>query len=167
MTEQTISRESLDLINNEIIRDTFLTEPKEKEETKQTNKEETKQTNKEETKQTNKEETVKEEKTKEPIIKQTKQKTDSCCCSDNCFRWWFFHSSFQATRQSIIEESLLKKTQRCVCCNICGDCVELKIKNCCITNSISEPFVKEYCSDCFYNGCQIICCCFTIVLASN
>jgi hypothetical protein len=150
MTEQTISRESLDLINNEIIRDTFLTETVKKEEPKQTNKEET----------------IKEEKTKEPIIKQT-NKEDSCCCSDKCFKWWFFHSSFQATRQSIIEESLLKKTQSCVCCNICGDCVELKIKNCCITNSISEPFVKEYCSDCFYNGCQITCCCFTIVLASN
>lgn len=144
MTEQTISRESLDLINNEIIRDTFLTEPVKKEEPNQTNKEET----------------------KEPIIKNGKKEA-SCCCSDNCFKWWFFHSSFQATRQSIIEESLLKKTQSCVCCNICGDCVELKIKNCCITNSISEPFVKEYCSDCFYNGCQITCCCFTIVLASN
>ena len=153
MTEQTISRESLDLINNEIIRDTFLTEETVK-------KEEPIASLQEEPKQTNKEET------NEPIIKNGK-KEDSCCCSDNCFKWWFFHSSFQATRQSIIEESLLKKTQSCVCCNICGDCVELKIKNCCITNSISEPFVKEYCSDCFYNGCQIICCCFTIVLASN
>ena len=103
-------------------------------------------------------------------LKQESEPTvdsDACCLTNKCFKWWFFHSSFQATRQSIIEESLLKKTQSCVCCNICGDCVELKIKNCCITNSISEPFVKEYCSDCFYNGCQIICCCFTIVLASN
>ena len=165
MTEQTISRESLDLINKAIIRDTFLTEETVKKE--ETNASLQKQ-------ETNKEEPIaslqkdlQKDKTKEPIIKQTKQKTDSCCCSDNCFKWWFFHSSFQATRQSIIEESLLKKTQSCVCCNICGDCVELKIKNCCITNSISEPFVKEYCSDCFYNGCQIICCCFTIVLASN
>jgi hypothetical protein len=155
MTEQTISRESLDLINNAIIRDTFLTQETVK-------KEET-------VKDLQKEEQIaslQKDLQKEPIIKQT-NKDDSCCCSDNCFKWWFFHSSFQATRQSIIEESLLKKTQSCVCCNICGDCVELKIKNCCITNSISEPFVKEYCSDCFYNGCQIICCCFTIVLASN
>jgi hypothetical protein len=126
MTEQIISRDSLDVINNSIIKE------------------------------------------EEPVANVVIiKKDDSCCCSDNCFKWWFFHSSFQATRQSIIEESLLKKTQSCVCCNICGDCVELKIKNCCITNSISEPFIKEYCSDCFYNGCQITCCCFTIVLASN
>ena len=164
MTEQTISRESLDLINKAIIRDTFLTEETVK-------KEETIASLQKQ--ETNKEEPIaslqkdlQKDKTKEPIIKQT-NKDDSCCCSDNCFKWWFFHSSFQATRQSIIEESLLKKPQSCICCNICGDCVELKIKNCCITNSISEPFVKEYCSDCFYNGCQIICCCFTIVLASN
>ena len=132
MTEQIVSRDSLYVINNAIIREEGSN-------------------------------VVVEKNSNEVVMK----KDDSCCCSDNCFRWWFFHSSFQATRQSIIEESLLKKTQSCVCCNICGDCVELKITNCCITNSISEPFVKEYCSDCFYNGCQIICCCFTIVLASN
>ena len=51
MTEQTISRESLDLINNEIIRDTFLTEPVKKEEPIASLQEEPKQTNKEETKE--------------------------------------------------------------------------------------------------------------------
>jgi hypothetical protein len=27
--------------------------------------------------------------------------------------------------------------------------------------------MKEHCSDCFYNGCQLSCCCFTFILSSK
>ena len=118
------SSDSLDLINDAIIQNTFL------------------------------------------VVKQesnTKEE-DRCCCSDNCFKWWFFHSSFQAPKESIIEENLIGKPNKYVCCNLCSDCVELKIKNCCITTSECS---KEYCSDCFYNGCQLSCCCFTMIMSSK
>jgi len=89
---------------------------------------------------------------------------DGDLCGDNCFKWWFFHSSFQAPKQSVIEQDLLNKPNRYSCCNLCGDCIELKVKNCCI---MTNDFMKQNCSDCFYNGCQLSCCCFTLILSSR
>jgi hypothetical protein len=100
-------------------------------------------------------------------LKQESEPTvdsDACCLTDRCFKWWFFHSSFQAPKQSIVEETLINKPNKYACCNLCSDCVELKFKNCCITTS---DCMKENCSDCFYNGCQLSCCCFTLVLNSK
>jgi hypothetical protein len=136
MEEDKISRDSLNLINEAIINETFLDY---KEKDSQLN-----------TKQT-----------------QTKDKEEPYCCSDKCFKWWFFHSSFQLPSQSIIEQDLIMKPNKYSCCNVCGDCIELKLKNYCTINETSKPCVKEYCSDCFYNGCHLICCCFTLSLTSS
>ncbi len=146
MTEHTASRDStisLDVINNAIIQNTFLSESI-----------------------INTEDQEKEKEEKE----RTQEKTDNTdCCSDRCFKWWFFHSSFQAPSKSIIEEDLLQTKKKYSCFNVCGDCVEVKFKNHCV-NVKSENWkecFKEYCSDCFYNGCQLSCCCFTLILSSK
>ena len=150
MTEHTISRDatnSLDYINNAIIQNTFLSEPDTYVETKP------KETKPKETKET-----------KEEPEKTTKLD----CCSDRCFKWWFFHSSFQVPSKSIIEEDLLQTTKKYSCFNLCGDCIEVKLKNYCIngkSENCNECF-KEYCSNCFYNGCQLSCCCCTLILSS-
>ena len=155
MTEHTISRDSinsLDYINNAIIQNTFLSEPDTHVDIK-----ETKETKTKETKET-------KEKEEEP---EKTEKLD--CCSDRCFKWWFFHSSFQAPSKSIIEEDLLQNTKKYSCFNLCGDCIEVKLKNYCVTvksENCKECF-KEYCSDCFYNGCQLSCCCFTFILSTK
>ena len=138
INEHIPSRDSLDLINDAIIRETFLNY---------------------------KGEDIKEEKGKEKDKTEGKEKEeDNClCCSDECCKWWFFHSSFQAPKESIIEEELLNKPNKYACFNLCSDCIELKIKNCGTTNE----YIKEHCSDCFYNGCQLNCCCFTFILTSK
>ena len=93
-----------------------------------------------------------------------KPEHETCCLTEKCFKWWFFHSSFQAPKQSVIEQDLLNKPNRYSCCNLCGDCIELKVKNCCI---MTNDCMKQHCSDCFYNGCQLTCCCFTLILSSR
>lgn len=131
INEHSPSKDSLDLINDAIIRETFLNY---------------------------KGEDIKEEKGKE------KEDDENClCCSDKCCKWWFFHSSFQAPKESIIEEELLNKPNKYACFNLCSDCIELKFKNFYATNE----YIKEHCSDCFYNGCQLNCCCFTFILSSK
>ena len=146
INEHTPSKDSLDLINDAIIRETFITG------TSITGSIRIKQEDKE----------IKESEEKD------KDDDDSCCsdrcCSDSCFKWWFFHSSFQAPKQSVIEQDLLNKPNRYSCCNLCGDCIELKVKNCCI---MTNDFMKQHCSNCFYNGCQLTCCCFTLILSSR
>ena len=146
INEHMPSKDSLDLINDAIIRETFITG------TSITGSIRIKQEDKE----------IKESEEKD------KDDDDSCCsdscCSDSCFKWWFFHSSFQAPKQSVIEQDLLNKPNRYSCCNLCGDCIELKVKNCCI---MTNDFMKQHCSDCFYNGCQLTCCCFTLILSSR
>ena len=139
INEHTPSKDSLDLINDAIIRETFITG--------------TSITGSIRIKQDTEEKEEKEEK-----------EEDNGCCSDSCFKWWFFHSSFQAPKQSVIEQDLLKKTNRYSCCNVCGDCIELKVKNCCI---MTNDYMKQHCSNCFYNGCQLTCCCFTLILSSR
>jgi hypothetical protein len=135
------SRDSLDVINNAIIKETFLgyTEEKFKEGTSNNSN---------------------------TSINNTKQdKTDCCldkccCCIDDCCKWWFFHCSFQIPSQSIIEDNLLNKSKQYYCCDLCSECLEIKLANYCASNKC----VKEYCSDCFYNGCYTRCCCFTFIL---
>jgi hypothetical protein len=136
LNEHTPSTDSLDLITDAIIRETFFTGA---------------------TGSTGGSLSINLKQESEP-------KEDDTCCSNACFKWWFFHSSFQASKQSIIEETLINKPNKYEFCNLCSDCVELKIKNCCITTS---DCMKEYCSDCFYNGCQLSCCCFTFILSSK
>ena len=70
LQEHTPSTDSLDVINDAIIRNTFLGY------------------------------TEKEPETNAATVEEKEK--DSYCCSDNCFKWWFFHSSFQASKKSII-----------------------------------------------------------------
>jgi hypothetical protein len=134
LSEHSPSKDSLDLINDAIIKETFLG-----------------------TQSGSISINLKQE-------SEPKPDHEICCLTEKCFKWWFFHSSFQAPKQSIIEETLINKPNKYACCNLCSDCVELKIKNCCITTS---DCMKEHCSDCFYNGCQLSCCCFTFILNSK
>ena len=127
LQEHTPSTDSLDVINDAIIRNTFLG-------------------------YTENAATVEEK--------------EDGCCSDNCFKWWFFHSSFQASKKSIIEENLLHKRKQLYCCDVCSECLEIKLLNYCASSEcVSSECMKEYCSDCFYNGCQLSCCCFTFILS--
>ena len=142
MEEDKISRDSLNLINEAIINETFLGY---KDNQLKTN-------------------TIINQKQTQT---QKQDKEEPYCCSDNCFKWWFFHSSFQLPSQSIIEQDVIIKPNKYSCCNVCGDCIELKLKNYCTINETSKPCVKEYCSDCFYNGCYLTCCCFTLSLTSS
>ena len=133
------SRDSLDVINNAIIKNTFLgyTEENLKDGTSNTSNN---------------------------SINNTKQdNTDCCldkCCVDDCCKWWFFHCSFQIPSQSTIEDDLLNKSKQYYCCDLCSECLEIKLANYCASNE----YVKEYCSDCFYHGCYTRCCCFTFIL---
>jgi len=143
------SRDSLDIINNAIIKNTFLGYMEEEHSVEPV---------------TNKPKV--NEKSLKPIPNKKVEKVekeDSYCCPDDCFKWWFFHSSFQISGESIIEEDLLNRPNRFYCCDICSDCIELKLKNCCPESQCT----KEYCSNCFYNGFKVKCCCFTVVLTSK
>lgn len=124
------SRDSLDIINDAIIRNTFLGIPQ------NTASEET---------------------------KETKEEDGVQCCSDDCLKWWFFHSSFQIPSKTDIKEDLLNQRKRVYCCDLCSECLEIKLLNYCASNEC----IKEHCSDCFYNGCQLSCCCFTFILSSK
>ena len=90
MEEDKISRDSLNLINEAIINETFL-DYKEKD---------------------NQLNTIR---TQTQTQTQDKDKEEPYCCSDNCFKWWFFHSSFQLPSQSIIEQDLIMKPNKYSC----------------------------------------------------
>ena len=139
MSEHTVSIDStnsLDVITNAIIKETFLGLPAN-------------------------ENSISINKTQEK--EETEEKVD--CCSDSCFKWWFFHSSFQAPN---IKTDLLNQRKQIYCCDVCSECLEIKLLNYCASSkcAISEC-MKEHCSDCFYNGCQLSCCCFTFILTSK
>jgi len=124
------SRDSLDVINDAIIKNTFLGHPQN---------------------------TVTED------IKE-----DDDCCSDSCFKWWFFHSSFQIPNKTDIKEDLLHQRKQLYCCDVCSECLEIKLLNYCASSEcVSSECMKEHCSDCFYNGCQLSCCCFTFILSTK
>ena len=135
MTEHTVSRDStnsLDVITNAIIKETFLGLPANENSIKIQEKEE------------------------------TEEKVD--CCSDSCFKWWFFHSSFQVpSKLDDIKADLLNQRKQFYCCDVCSECLEIKLLNYCA----SSKCMKEHCSDCFYNGCQLSCCCFTFILSTK
>ena len=92
--------------------------------------------------------------------RQESSEEHSECCSDACFKWWFFHSSFQAPN---IRTDLLNQRKQFYCCDVCSECLEIKLLNYCA----SIKCAKEHCSDCFYNGCQLSCCCFTFILSTK
>ena len=138
MTEHTESRESrdsLDVISNAIIKETFLGLPGNE--------------------------------SKKNEIKENQEKKDEDdgiqCCSDSCFKWWFFHSSFQIPTKGDIRTDLLNQRKQFYCCDVCSECLEIKLLNYCA----SSECTKQHCSDCFYNGCQLSCCCFTFILSSK
>ena len=79
INEHVPSKDSLDLINDAVIRETFITG------------------------------TSITGSIKVKIINEENYEKDDGCCGDSCFKWWFFHSSFQAPKQSGIEQDLLKK----------------------------------------------------------
>jgi hypothetical protein len=138
MTEHTESRESrdsLDVISNAIIKETFLGLP------------------------------GNESKKNEIKENQEKKEEDDGiqCCSDKCLKWWFFHSSFQIPTKGDIRTDLLNQRKQFYCCDVCSECLEIKLLNYCA----SSKCMKEHCSDCFYNGCQLSCCCFTFILSSK
>ena len=128
LNEHTPSTDSLDVINDAIIKNTFLGHPQN---------------------------TVTE--------KTQDTKEDDDCCSDACCKWWFFHSSFQIPSKTDIKEDLLYKRKQLYCCDVCSECLEIKLLNYCA----SSKCMKEHCSDCFYNGCQLSCCCFTFILTTK
>ena len=139
MTEHTVSRDStnsLDVINDAIIKETFLGLP-------------------------GNENSIK--------IQEKTDEDDNDCCSDSCCKWWFFHSSFQIpSKTDNIKADLLNQRKQIYCCDVCSECLEIKLLNYCASSkcAISEC-MKEHCSDCFYNGCQLSCCCFTFILTSK
>ena len=133
MSEHTVSRDStnsLDVISNAIIKETFLGLP---------GNENSLSINKRQ---------------------ESTEDDDEWCCTNNCFKWWFFHSSFQAPN---ITTDLLNQRKQFYCCDVCSECLEIKLLNYCA----SIKCTKEHCSDCFYNGCQLSCCCFTFILSSK
>lgn len=146
MSEHTVSRDStnsLDVITNAIIKETFLG-------FEDTNK----------------------ESSSEHSVNKIKEKTDEeaeDCCSDSCFKWWFFHSSFQVpSKTDDIKADLLNQRKQFYCCDVCSECLEIKLLNYCASSKcVSSECMKEHCSDCFYNGCQLSCCCFTFILSSK
>ena len=145
MSEHTVSRDStnsLDVITNAIIKETFL----------------------------GFEETSLEHSAKIVATDKTQEKTepkeeddDIQCCSDKCLKWWFFHSSFQVPSKTDIKTDLLYQRKQFYCCDVCSECLEIKLLNYCAAIKCA----KEYCSDCFYNGCQLSCCCFTFILSTK
>jgi hypothetical protein len=58
---------------------------------------------------------------------------------------------------------LLHQRKQFYCCDVCSECLEIKLLNYCA----SSECAKEHCSDCFYNGCQLSCCCFTLILTTK
>ena len=137
-TESRDSRDSLDVISNAIIKETFLGLPG------------------------NENSMSINERPNE--IKETKEDEDVDCCSDSCFKWWFFHSSFQIpSKTDDIKRDLLNQRKQFYCCDVCSECLEVKLLNYCA----SSECTKQHCSDCFYNGCQLSCCCFTFILSSK
>ena len=155
MTEHTVSRDStnsLDFISNEIIRNTFLGF-----EESSSNE-------------------IKEHSAKIVATDKTQEKTEPKeeddgiqCCSDKCLKWWFFHSSFQIpSKTDDIKADLLNQRKQLYCCDLCSECLEIKLLNYCATSKcVLSECMKEHCSDCFYNGCQLSCCCFTFILSSK
>ena len=138
MSEHTVSRDStnsLDVISNAIIKETFLGLP---------GNENSLSINKRQESTESKED-------------------DEWCCTNNCFKWWFFHSSFQIPTKGDITTDLLHQRKQFYCCDVCSECLEIKLLNYCA----SSECVKEHCSDCFYNGCQLSCCCFTFILSTK
>ena len=126
------SRDSLDVISNAIIKETFLGLP-------------------------GNENSLSINKTQESSEEHSE------CCSDACFKWWFFHSSFQIPTKGDIKTDLLNQRKQFYCCDVCSGCLEIKLLNYCASNKC----MKEHCSECFYNGCQLSCCCFTFILSSK
>ena len=149
MSEHTVSIDStnsLDVITNAIIRETFL------------GLEESSLEHSAKIRATDK------------IQEKEKEKEDKVdCCSESCFKWWFFHSSFQAPRKTDdIKADLLNQRKQIYCCDVCSECLEIKLLNYCASSEcVSSECMKEHCSDCFYNGCQLSCCCFTFILSSK
>ena len=135
LNEHTPSRDSLDVISNAIIKETFLGLP------------------------------GNESKKNEIKENQEKKEEDDGiqCCSDKCLKWWFFHSSFQIPTKGDIRTDLLNQRKQFYCCDVCSECLEIKLLNYCA----SSECTKQHCSDCFYNGCQLSCCCFTFILSSK
>jgi hypothetical protein len=141
-TESRDSRDSLDVISNAIIKETFLGLP---------GNENSMSINERPNERPNE-------------IKETKEDEDVDCCSDSCFKWWFFHSSFQIpSKTDDIKRDLLHQRKQFYCCDVCSECLEVKLLNYCA----SSECTKQHCSDCFYNGCQLSCCCFTFILSSK
>jgi hypothetical protein len=141
MSEHTVSRDStnsLDVITDAIIKETFIGVPSNE---------------------------------NSMSINKTHEKTeeDDDCCSDSCFKWWFFHSSFQIpSKTDDIKADLLNQRKQFYCCDVCSECLEIKLLNYCVSSKcVSSECMKEHCSDCFYNGCQLSCCCFTFILSSK
>lgn len=141
MSEHTVSRDStnsLDVITDAIIKETFIGVPANE---------------------------------NSMSINKTHEKTeeDDDCCSDSCFKWWFFHSSFQIpSKTDDIKADLLNQRKQFYCCDVCSECLEIKLLNYCVSSKcVSSECMKEHCSDCFYNGCQLSCCCFTFILSSK
>ena len=145
MAEHTVSRDSansLDVISNAIIKETFLSYAESGATVKGAGNENSLSINK----------------------TQESSEEDSECCSDACFKWWFFHSSFQIpTKTDDIKTDLLNQRKQFYCCDVCSECLEIKLLNYCA----SYECMKEHCSDCFYNGCQLSCCCFTFILSTK
>ena len=143
LNEHTPSRDSLDVINDAIIKETFLSAATENgfEEHSLEHSAKIRETDK----------------------TQESSEEHSECCSDACFKWWFFHSSFQIPTKGDIKEDLLNQRKQFYCCDVCSECLEIKLLNYCA----SSECVKENCSDCFYNGCQLSCCCFTFILSTK
>ena len=145
MSEHTVSRDStnsLDVITNAIIKETFLGAGNEN--------------------------SISINKTQEKT--EPKEEDDGIqCCSDKCLKWWFFHSSFQIpSKTDDIKDDLLNQRKQFYCCDVCSECLEVKLLNYCASSKcVSSECMKEYCSDCFYNGCQLSCCCFTFILTSK
>ena len=138
LNEHTPSRDSLDVINDAIIKETFL----------------------------GFEEPSLEHSAKIRATDKNQESSEehSDCCSDACFKWWFFHSSFQVpSKLDDIKADLLNQRKQFYCCDVCSECLEIKLLNYCA----SSKCMKEHCSDCFYNGCQLSCCCFTFILSTK
>ena len=146
MAEHTVSRDSansLDVISNAIIKETFLSYAESGATVKGAGN----------------------ETSISVAINKTQESSeeDSECCSDACFKWWFFHSSFQIPTKGDIKTDLLNQRKQFYCCDVCSGCLEIKLLNYCASNKC----MKEHCSECFYNGCQLSCCCFTFILSSK
>jgi hypothetical protein len=144
MAEHTVSRDSansLDVISNAIIKETFLSYAESGATVKGAGNENSLSINK----------------------TQESSEEHSECCSDACFKWWFFHSSFQIPTKGDIKTDLLNQRKQFYCCDVCSGCLEIKLLNYCA----STKCMKEHCSECFYNGCQLSCCCFTFILSSK